>query len=504
MHTYVMTSVNVYRKEATQFANDLVSNENVNTILENTLEGWSPISSKLKHVADRTPDGVYGPSTILGKNASFMEPYREALGVYKSMYSVMDWCHEVNGGLISMNDDPMNHKPHRQDVSFAEKMELSDDTRIIAIGDIHSGIHTFVEILDSLYERGILKDDFSLLTGYHLVFLGDLVDRGSHGLDILHLVFRLKTTNFHSVHVINGNHEDHGTYSHYGFKDELESQLTNPEDQNLVHDLLTFLPAVLFLKLEENWIQFNHGGIDPEYNPLKFLESEYDFDFHGVDEPYNLKYMGLRWNDFNANVVGTILSTNRGKGNTRILEYGADATEDYLKRNSIQGIIRGHQDFMSIGIIPRVVASMRDMMYNQKDGMIQPSAFQWVERVGGENEWEHVSLADAFRDYSVFTTSTAVKNKGVTHHTYLEICNTSKEVKNYQRVVRSNIQVYSEYARKHDVEDEFMHLIYDSLTTSIHATTDKDNWERFVLDMKLNFNNGTFPLLVLDSIGSVR
>ncbi len=497
-----MISVNVYRKVATQFANDLTSNENVNTILEDTTEGWSIISSNLKHVADRTPDGVYGPSTILGTNESFVEPFREALEVYKSMYSVMDWCHEVGGKLVTMEDDPMNHKPHRQDVSFAKKMDLDEDTKIIAIGDIHSGIHTFLEIMDSLYERGILKEDFGLLMGYHLVFLGDLVDRGAHGLDILHIVFRLKTRNFQSVHVINGNHEDHGTYRHYGFKDELESQLTNPDDQNLVHNLLTFLPAVIFLKLGEKWIQLNHGGIS-EYEPLKFLESDYDLEFHGVDEPFNLKYMGLRWNDFNANVDGTTLSTNRGRGNTSVLEYGSEATEEYLERNSIQGIVRGHQDFMSIGIMPRVVASFRDMTYNPGDGMIQPNEFQWVETVGGENDWEHLSITDAFRDYSVFTTSTAVKNKGVTHHTYLEICDTSKEIKNYQRIIRSKIQIYSEYSRKHNVEDEFMHLVYDPLPSSTYTTTNRERWDRFILHMKFSFNNGTFPLLVLNSIGSV-
>ena len=36
---YTMLSVNVYRKEASQFANDLTSNENVGDILEDTTEG---------------------------------------------------------------------------------------------------------------------------------------------------------------------------------------------------------------------------------------------------------------------------------------------------------------------------------------------------------------------------------------------------------------------------------------------------------------------------------
>ena len=501
-----MISVNVYRKEATQFANDLTSNDNVNTILENTDDGWSTISSKIKYVADRTPDGAYGPSTILGTNESFLEPFVEALSTYKAMYSVSEWCHDVDGQLITMENDPMNHKPHRQDVSFAEKMELVEDTKIIAIGDIHSAIHTFVKVMDSLYERGILGEDFGLASGYHLVFLGDLVDRGAHGLDILHLVFRLKTRNFQSVHVINGNHEDHGTYRHYGFKDELESQLTNPAHQDLVHNVLTFLPSVVFLKLGEEWLQLNHGGIDPQYEPLKFLESDYDFDFHGIDEPLNLKFMGLRWNDFNANVEGTTLTTSRGAGNTRLLEYGADATLDYLERNSIRGVIRGHQDTMSVGILPRPTKNFRGLPYDLVNGMLRPDYTQWVERVGSDRDWERISFADAFRDYSVFTTSTAVKNKGVTHHTYLEICGTSKEVSYFQFVIRSRLQMYMGFARDNNVEEEFLHLIHDPLATTAYtyATGDMERWNSVIGSLKSGFSNDIFPILVLNSIGSIR
>lgn len=501
-----MISVNVYRKKAKQFANDLKSNPHVTTILEDTREGWKSISTKVKDVADMTPEGVYGPSTILGNNKYFVEPFREALDNYTSMYSVMDWCRHTLGELRPLFDDPMSKKPHRQDVSFAEKVELNDDTKIITIGDIHSGIHTFVEILDSLFERGILKDDLGVTSGYHIVFLGDIVDRGGFGLDILHIVFRLKMRNIQSVHIINGNHEDLGTYSHYGFKQELESQLEDPGDQDLVHNLLTYLPSVLFVKLGDKWLQFNHGGIDPEYEPLEFLESEFDMEFHGYDSPMDLKYMGLRWNDFNGTVLGTRLSTNRGQNNTRILEYGMDATDGYLQRNNIEGIIRGHQDFMSVGVLSKESGSVRDMNIMDEEGMLYPDEFQWVERLGKENAWEHVSIADAFRDYSVFTTSTAVKNKGVSHHTYLEVGNTSNEIRNHQRSIRSKLRVYSEYARSKGVEDEFLHIVYDNLSEqgSNFVTVDKERWDRFILAMKFQSNNANFPVLVLDSMGSVK
>ena len=507
-----MVSVNIYRNKAKQYANNLTSNENVTTILEDTTEGWSSISEKIKGVADMTPEGVYNESTYLGRNKEFMLPFREALENYQIIYSVMEWCREeINEGTKSVvrSEDPMSRKPHRQDVSFAEKVELSDENRIIVIGDVHGGLHTFVEIMNSLYERGILKEDFGLLKGYHVIFLGDLVDRGVHSLDVLHLVFRLKTRNIQSVHIINGNHEDLGTYSNYGFKQELESQIEDEGDRDIVHNLLTYLPTVIFVRISNKWIQFNHGGIDPEYNPRKFIVSEFDMEYHGYDDPIDLKYMGLRWNDFNGNIVSTKLSKVRGQNNTRILEYGPVSTEKYLEENSLSGIVRGHQDFMSVGILPRMEGSMRDFGVMEGEGMLYPDEFHWTEHLGvmDENEtvWEHISVADAFRDFSVFTTSTAVKNKGVSHHTYLEIGSTARDIKKYQRYIRGRLREYAEYTRIQGVDREFLHLIHDNIGSggSTFRSENRTKWDRFVLWMKFNSGNKNFPLLVLDSLGSV-
>lgn len=245
----------------------MISNSNVITILKDTSEGWVSLSAKLKTVADRTPDGFYTKSTKLGKNQHFVEPFRKASENFKVMYSMSDWCQTTMGKCWTMDEDPLTTRTTGVDVSFAEKLELVEETKIITICDIHSGIYTFVEMLDSLYERGILKDDMGISPGYHVGFLGDIIDRGAYGLDVLHLIFRMKMRNMQSVHIINSNHEDLGTYTHYDFKDELESQLESVDDQNLVHELLTFLPSVLFVKLGDKWLQLNHRGVDPDYHP---------------------------------------------------------------------------------------------------------------------------------------------------------------------------------------------------------------------------------------------
>ena len=505
LHVTLMISVNVHRKKASQFANEMTENENVGDILEDMSEGWTSISSKISNVADQTPGGQYGPSTILGTNSQFMEPFVEALEIYQTLYSVQDWCYNLNGELVPIKDDPMGIKSHRQSVSFAEKVHLSSGVKIIAIGDIHGSLHTFREVLDSLHQRGIITDGFEMNPNYHIVFLGDICDRGPHSLEVFHLAFRLKVRNMQSVHLIKGNHEDLSMYSAYGFKDELESQLTNPSDQELVHELLTYLPAVLFFHVDgEKWIQLNHGGIDPSYEPLSFIESDYDLEFHGVDEGASLSMSGLRWNDYNGFIPFKRLSRSRGSGDTGIMEYGPQDTDDYLDRNKIEGIIRGHQDYMSVGLMKKVSGVIRDMKYMDEVGMVHPDEFHWSGNTGVDQQWEHISITNAFKDFSVFTTSTAVKNKGVTHHTYLEIGYTSDEIKTHRFNIRSNIQAYAEYADKHGVEDEFMHLLYDDIIDDRYISTDKNRWDRFISDMKVRSNNGTFPLLVLNSIGSIE
>jgi len=91
--------------------------------------------------------------------------------------------------------------------------------------------------------------------------------------------------------------------------------------------------------------------------PIEFIESHYDFHFHGFDDGNNLKYGGLRWTDFNGNING-IEPSPRG-GETKV--YGKLATEDYLKRNNLKSIIRGHQEITSFMAMTRSNGSDRDL-----------------------------------------------------------------------------------------------------------------------------------------------
>lgn len=465
-----MTTVNVYRKSAPKFANNIRYNESVGEILENPGESWTTLSKKLRGVADFVGSKDYGKSTILGRNEHFMSPFVEALEIYELLYSGADWCHAEDGELVELENTPFQTRDtDQEDPSFVEKITVPEGTRVIVIGDIHSGLQSVVEIIDNLVSRGILSDDLHLKPGYFMVFLGDILDRGGLGLDIIHLIFYMKVLNFQSFWIINGNHEDVSMYQHHGFGDEMEAQLKKKSDKNLIHNLLTHLPSAIYVHFQEtgDWIQLNHGGIDPLYYPREFMKSDYDFEFHGFDfEDGELEAGGLRWNDFNGKLRRTGPSSRGGS----VLEYGKNPTEQYLRSNELQGIIRGHQDFFHCALMSRVNGSERGMKYIEEVGMLYPQKEYWMEK--NKNGWDHLSIPEAFRDFSVFTTSTAVRARDLGYHCYMEISSSSSEMRLSKSALNKNRNLYDNFFRKIDLFEDFNSLMDSDLGEKLVLSKD--------------------------------
>ena len=464
-----MTTVNVYRKSSPKFSNSIRSNEEVGEILENPGESWTSLSQKLRGVADFVDSKDYGKSTILGKKRGFMTPFVEALEVYQSLYMGADWCHTSKyGELLPLDNNPFETRDHNEeDPSFVEKIIVPEGTRCIVIGDIHSGLQSVVEIIDSLVSRGILDDELHLKSGYYMIFLGDVLDRGGLGLDIIHILFQMKVLNFQSMWIINGNHEDVSMYSRHGFGDEMEAQLEKDSDKNLIHNLLTHLPSAIYVNFQENnsWIQMNHGGIDPYYYPREFMASDYDFEFHGFDGEGGLETAGLRWNDFNGHVHRVGPSSRGGS----VLEYGKEATEEYLNTNGLSGIVRGHQDFMHCAILEKYNGSARDMKPIHNVGMVYPQKEHWKEML--TDRWEHLSIPDAFRDFSVFTTSTAVRARDLGYHTYLELASSASEMRLSKSILNQSREQFDNFFRHIDLFNEFQVLMNAQPGNSVTYST---------------------------------
>lgn len=495
-----MTTVSVIRLPARQFANMETHNEDVTTILENPEDEWSVISKKVKLVADMVSNDNWGPSTILGKEEGFMKPFIDALKMFREDYEKSSWCHSTGNGSMESLPNPFNTKKIGASISFAAKHTIPTGDRVVVIGDIHSGIQSIVEIIDNLVKRGVISENLVMASNYTLVFLGDVVDRGPYGLDILHMVFRLKTSNpSGKVWILSGNHENLNTYSRYGFLDEVVTQLRDtPGYQRVVHELLVYLPSVLFLHINDDVLQLNHGGIEKRYNPRDFIfRSACDYEFI---EDSTLLNNGLLWSDFNGSISG-IQEGKRGPG---ILEYGKDATDDYLAENGLSGLIRGHQDFYHCAFMSHSYSlSTRDTVpiVDEDIGMTEPDTNRWRLLLDNKG-WEKIHFLNAFEDFSVVTTSTAVRARDLGYHTYLELTSDTIEVDSAQGVLKDNVK-YMDYVKQFwaslGLEEEFTTVLFG--LKQISDPSKRKAWGDAMTHIKKNRENWAlfYPVLMLDS-----
>ena len=81
-------------------------------------------------------------------------------------------------------------------------VRISENSRMVVLGDIHGDLATLTQILRKADVLGILENRSGLL-----VCLGDYVDRGPHPLEVLYLLLRLQQLHPDRVVLLRGNHE---------------------------------------------------------------------------------------------------------------------------------------------------------------------------------------------------------------------------------------------------------------------------------------------------------
>lgn len=90
----------------------------------------------------------------------------------------------------------------RRNVPDAPKTQAGE--RVYAIGDVH-GRHDLLRVLmDKLEEHNSALPPVETM---HIVFLGDLIDRGPHAADVMRFVYDMEQR-FEQIIVLLGNHEE--------------------------------------------------------------------------------------------------------------------------------------------------------------------------------------------------------------------------------------------------------------------------------------------------------
>ncbi|NHJ48061.1 MAG: serine/threonine protein phosphatase [Asgard group archaeon] len=209
----------------------------------------------------------------------------------------------------------------------------------LVVGDIHGDLSIMKSVITHFLANKKAK---------HLIFLGDIVDRGSNSIACVNLLFALMLKYPDKVHIVRGNHESMSVNIRYGFLYEvqefcgIERSPSYFTDTNNLPDLFihfndAFAKMPLALIHEEFRYFFVHGGIPK--NPLSLKEiAKLPKDDVNLTNPITKQ---LLWND-PSEEVDHYSYNMRGDG---IFVYGSDLVNQFLSLNNLQMIIRAHQYF---------------------------------------------------------------------------------------------------------------------------------------------------------------
>lgn len=354
--------------------------------------------------------------------------------IQRKLYNNNNWL----GGEIPFMDQ--EHEP-----IFVERVDLDSEgeagaerKRVFLIGDLHSSLESLLNILKRLWDIGAFLDSaeeeagkktassFALQKNCYLVFLGDIVDRGPYGIEIVFLVLTLLTANPRNAFFCSGNHETCEMYSKYGFGEEVKNQLVQKNETVLDYTyVLRYLPSAIFLTLNHKTYQLCHGGLtqyaEEQSIIAELLGSEKKYAFlryyiesdspDGCGRRDYSKADNLKWGDFNGQLKGVRVGA---RGNDT-LEFGWDYTQKYLKKLGLTAVIGGHQDTsnFTMMILPSSSASFSGSAPNNI--LVEPDTnYFTLYRPKHYNDIyrSQYALFEPGRDFLACNTSTALAAKG--------------------------------------------------------------------------------------------
>jgi len=294
------------------------------------------------------------------------------------------------------------------------KMKVYKTTKIIVFGDFHGSFHTFFRHMERLMKMKIInKKTFEIQDNYILIFLGDIVDRGTFSLEILLFIsiLILRNNNPISLKIIynRGNHEEISTNIEDFIGKEIRKKFPNNSEFSAIKDkiykLHTYLPSAIIVEMEDKRLWLSHGcfpianlgsNIVAETFKETFFTSSsvYETEFFKKNDDHDFdNFFGIpnqiRWNDVNIEGNDTLKNINRNAG----IKLGPNIIRDIMRLNNLTMIIRGHQDTInnswlySEGLnkiykldtltnedIPNIIKYNNNFVDNNKEQVIGPIA----------------------------------------------------------------------------------------------------------------------------------
>ncbi len=188
-------------------------------------------------------------------------------------------------------------------------------------GDIHGDINSLIAFLEKINAFKHLKN------GGYLIFLGDYIDRGEYQVETINFLMLLQLQYKDKIILLRGNHEPPRWLLPYPHDFPSYLRFKYPDNWKQLYDsYLEVFQRMPHAAYSENGFFFVHGGIsvnvfslDKYRDPNKELLTEilWNDPLEGIGVKYSYRGVGYLW--------------------------GEDITDQFLRENDMQLIIRGHE-----------------------------------------------------------------------------------------------------------------------------------------------------------------
>ena len=197
---------------------------------------------------------------------------------------------------------------------------LELEAPIQIVGDVHG---QYIDLLRIFETCG-----FPPSANY--LFLGDYVDRGKNGLEVIVLLLAYKVKYPENFFLLRGNHECASINRIYGFYDECKRRY-NIKTWKKFQDVFNVLPLAAVV---DEKIFCIHAGLSPDLQSMDQIRN--------IPRPTDVPDSGLlcdlMWSDPEADIAGWA-ENDRGVSYT----FGADVVGKFLNKHDYDLVVRAHQ-----------------------------------------------------------------------------------------------------------------------------------------------------------------
>lgn len=193
---------------------------------------------------------------------------------------------------------------------YVRKLIVRPGSELIMFGDLHGSVHSLIRDVKKLKDEGFIDDSFKIVKdNSYIVFLGDYIDRGIYGVEVMYTLARLVIANPTKVLIARGNHEDYILAPDFRKKHTKAEEKDNAPslidelylkfDLTLADEVALFrfyeiLPLAVFIGCgttsQIDFIQCCHGGLEIGYNPHKLLNADKSIAFERITTLFRRKH----------------------------------------------------------------------------------------------------------------------------------------------------------------------------------------------------------------------